>query len=438
MEQSIKQRIADIRRGNVPAGYKRTKLGIIPIGWQTPELNSVLSENKERNRSGRFSKEDVLSVSGEFGVTNQIDLLGRSFAGVSVKDYHVVESGNIVYTKSPLKSNPYGIIKLNKGEAGIVSTLYAVYNCQSHDIGTYLDYYFSIDRNVNSYLRPLVRKGTKNDMKINNEDALGGLIILPPEAEIKKIVEILECCDRVIALKKKLIAEKKKQKRALMQKLLNPDSGFRLPGFSGEWKMYELRDLYSFRKSLCASRAQLGVHGIAYLHYGDIHKSTKYYIDVLNEFDNLPKLNIAANCSEYMLMDGDVVFVDASEDYDGASKYIVVINPNKKPFLAGLHTIVARPQKQFLSKSFQQFCFQNWVVRHQFFHYTSGMKVFGMNIENLGKVKLSLPAIKEQQAIADILSAADREIDLLEQALAQQQQKKKSLMQLLLTGTARV
>ena len=111
MEQNIKQRIADIRRGNVPAGYKRTKLGIIPIDWKTPDLSSVLSENKERNRSGRFGKEDVLSVSGEFGITNQIDLLGRSFAGVFVKDYHVVESGNMVYTKSPLKSNPYLFLK---------------------------------------------------------------------------------------------------------------------------------------------------------------------------------------------------------------------------------------------------------------------------------------------------------------------------------------
>lgn len=248
MKQNIKQRIANIRLGNVPAGYKRTRLGIIPIDWQTPELNSVLAENKERNRFGRFGKKDVLSVSGEFGVTNQIELLGRSFAGVSVKDYHVVETGNIVYTKSPLKNNPYGIIKLNKGKSGIVSTLYAVYNCKSHEVGTYLDYYFSIDRNLNSYLRPLVRKGTKNDMKINNEDVLKGCIILPPEAEITKIAEIFGCYDRVIALKKELIAEKKQQKKALMQKLLNPNSGFRLPGFFGKWDAFKLSDCVKIAK----------------------------------------------------------------------------------------------------------------------------------------------------------------------------------------------
>ena len=62
-----------------------------------------------------------------------------------------------------------------------------------------------------------------------------------PLEEQRRIAKILGCCDRVIALKKELIAEKKKQKKALMQKLLNPDSGFRLPGFSGEWKKRQLK-----------------------------------------------------------------------------------------------------------------------------------------------------------------------------------------------------
>lgn len=75
-----------------------------------------------------FGKGDVLSVSGEYGVINQIAFQGRSFAGESVADYHIVGTDDIVYTKSPLKANPYGIIKVNKGIPGIVSTLYAVYH----------------------------------------------------------------------------------------------------------------------------------------------------------------------------------------------------------------------------------------------------------------------------------------------------------------------
>lgn len=95
--------------------------------WEQRKLNEYLQVSKVKNKDAAFSKEDVLSVSGDYGIVNQIEFQGRSFAGVSVAAYGVVETGDVVYTKSPLKSNPYGIIKTNKGKTGIVSTLYAVY-----------------------------------------------------------------------------------------------------------------------------------------------------------------------------------------------------------------------------------------------------------------------------------------------------------------------
>jgi len=95
--------------------------------WEHKKLSALLSEAKKRNEDLKYDKDEVLSVSGELGIVNQIEHLGRSYAGVSVHQYHVVEVGDIVYTKSPLKANPFGIIKINKGKAGIVSTLYAVY-----------------------------------------------------------------------------------------------------------------------------------------------------------------------------------------------------------------------------------------------------------------------------------------------------------------------
>src|SRR6476660_5945811 len=137
--------------------------------WKRRGLRELLSESKKRNFDSTYSRRDVLSVSGELGVINQIDHLGRSYAGESILNYHVVEHGDVVYTKSPLKANPYGIIKTNKGTAGIVSTLYAVYRVNSLTCdGLFLDYYFSLDNHTNKYLRPLVRKGAKNDMKISN------------------------------------------------------------------------------------------------------------------------------------------------------------------------------------------------------------------------------------------------------------------------------
>ena len=89
--------------------------------WSHGKLSDYLAVHPERNNNSEFSKEEVLSVSGDSGVVNQIELLGRSFAGKDVSNYHVVRKGNIIYTKSPLKEFPYGIVKMNKGDDGIVS-----------------------------------------------------------------------------------------------------------------------------------------------------------------------------------------------------------------------------------------------------------------------------------------------------------------------------
>ena len=56
----------------------------------------------------------------------------------------------------------------------------------------------------------------------------------------------------------------------------------------------------------------------------------------------------------------------------------------------------------------------------------------------MGKIQINLPSLPEQKAIADVLSAADEEISLLQKDLEQEKLKKKSLMQLLLTGLVRV
>ena len=84
--------------------------------WEQRKLEEYLGVSKEKNRDESFGKDDVLSVSGEYGIVNQIEFQGRSFAGASVANYGVVEGGDVVYTKSPLKSNPYGIINTARKE----------------------------------------------------------------------------------------------------------------------------------------------------------------------------------------------------------------------------------------------------------------------------------------------------------------------------------
>ncbi len=178
-------------------------------------LATYLHENKERNRDLKYNKDDVLSVSGEYGIVNQIELQGRSFAGESVKDYHVVESNNIVYTKSPLKANPYGIIKVNKGVPGIVSTLYAVYHVNNNAVPKYVDYYFANDLKLNKYLKPLVNIGAKHDMKVNNDSVLTGIVAFPEKIEQQKVADFLSIVDERIEKQRQLVEVLKRYKRGL-------------------------------------------------------------------------------------------------------------------------------------------------------------------------------------------------------------------------------
>ena len=168
-------------------------------------MSDYLTENKERNKKGEFDKTDVLSVSGDYGVVNQIELLGRSFAGASVLPYHVVRHGNIVYTKSPLKEYPYGIVKANTGVDGIVSTLYAVYNIKNNVDAQFIEYYFSSANRTNRYFKPIVRIGAKHDMKIGNQEVLANKVTFPNLEEQTKIASLFRFLDERIATQNKII-----------------------------------------------------------------------------------------------------------------------------------------------------------------------------------------------------------------------------------------
>ncbi|MFD1064321.1 restriction endonuclease subunit S [Winogradskyella litorisediminis] len=188
--------------------------------WVQRKLSYYLKTSRDKNSNAVYNKNDVLSVSGEFGIVNQIKFQGRSFAGASVLNYGIVNNGDVVYTKSPLKANPYGIIKVNKGKAGIVSTLYAVYKCKETLDGTFIDYYFQLDDNLNRYLRPLVQKGTKNDMKINNEKVLIDPVCFPKLEEQRALSSFFMNIDNEIQTSINYLENLKMQKKGLMQQLL--------------------------------------------------------------------------------------------------------------------------------------------------------------------------------------------------------------------------
>ena len=169
--------------------------------WEQRKLSYFLEVSTEKNTDNLYTKNDVLSVSGDFGIVNQIEFQGRSFAGASVSNYGVVHTGDVVYTKSPLKANPYGIIKANKGKAGIVSVLYGVYNTKENANADFIQMYFEQDVRLNNYLRPLVNKGAKNTLLISDTDALEGEVCLAPTFDEQEAIgHFFDTIDNLITL----------------------------------------------------------------------------------------------------------------------------------------------------------------------------------------------------------------------------------------------
>ena len=192
--------------------------------WEQRKLEDYLEVSSEKNRDELLGKEDVLSVSGEVGIVNQIEFQGRSFAGVSVANYGIVEVGDVVYTKSPLKSNPYGIIKTNKGKTGIVSTLYAVYKPKKNVDSEFVQIYFESDFRMNSYMHPLVNKGAKNDMKVSDANALKGPVFFPKIEEQIVISQYFNSLDHLITLHQQKCDKLKEMKKYMLQNMF-PQKG---------------------------------------------------------------------------------------------------------------------------------------------------------------------------------------------------------------------
>lgn len=217
--------------------------------WITKQLSEILTISSEQNKKNIYTKEDVFSVSDEFGVVNQIKHLGRSYAGKSLAGYKVLRENQIVYTKSPLRAKPYGIIKVNETGTGIVSVLYGIYNVNEGVYPKFIDRYFEPGYRANNYLLPLINKGAKNTINISDQTALEGYVNLPEDKEEQiAICNYLDNLDSQIISTSKKIESLKQVKVACLQSMLPQEDEaaprVRFQGFEGEWEKVRASNIF--------------------------------------------------------------------------------------------------------------------------------------------------------------------------------------------------
>lgn len=189
--------------------------------------------------------------------------------------------------------------------------------------------------------------------------------------------------------------------------------------FPSDWETDKtLGDLFDFYGGLSKSRDELGEEGYAYLHYGDLHRGT-FNSASIDQYEQLPKCDISLTGKEMCLMkDGDVAFLDASEDLEGTSRAVLIDNPENKPFIAGLHIIYGKAKNNNLDKWFKQYITSSESVKKQFQRLAVGFKVYGVNRDTISRIKVAFPSSqKEQSRIADILMKWDEAIELYDKQI---------------------
>ncbi|MCG0586482.1 restriction endonuclease subunit S [Lactiplantibacillus plantarum] len=186
--------------------------------WEVRKLKDVLDISKTKNKAQQYGKVDVLSVSREVGTVNQIKYQGRSFAGSDLSNYKVVQGGELIYTKSPLKGAPYGIFQVATIK-GILSPLYAVYTSTDKAYTPFVAMALKNDNIATHYLTPLVTKGAKNTINVTDEGALEGKIQFPSILEQKQIFIFFKQLDDTIALHQRKLEKLQELKKGYLQKM---------------------------------------------------------------------------------------------------------------------------------------------------------------------------------------------------------------------------
>lgn len=255
-------------------------------------------------------------------------------------------------------------------------------------------------------------------------------------AEQKNIAEVLDNLDALIHTLEEGVNKKIAIKHGVMQNLLTGKK--RLPGFSDKWETFVFGDLFDFIPNNAFTRAQMSDNGkVKNIHYGDI--LTKYGAYVDGNSNAIPYISREVDLSRFAdrcyLQSGDIIIADTAED-EAVGKALEVVNVNC-PILAGQHTLMCRPKIKFADK-FLGYYLNAACYHDQLLPYIVGTKVSSVSKASVAQTKLVVPEYAEQQAIAEILSNMDSEIDALEHKLAKYRQVKQGMMQQLLTGKIRL
>ncbi len=418
MRSEIKEQIEQIRCSEVPNGYIRIHGSIIPDDWGVESIGRLMTPVKKKAGEGQYQ---VLSITAGKGFVSQAEKFGKDISGKQYAQYTVIKNGDFSYNKGNSKTYAQGCIYLLEDwEEAAVPNVFNSFRPKSKKIIPEYYKHLFINGYLNKQLYRYINSGVRNDGLLNlyDEDFYSCLLPVPPSIEQSKIAEILTHCDKVISLKQQLIEEKKKQKKWLSEKIM--------------WDLdshYPMRTIKSIAtyvdyRGKTPPKSESGVFLVTAKNIRD------GYIDYESS-----KEYIASSIYEKVMKRGkpkigDVVITTEAP----CGKVAQIDNEN----IALAQRVILYRTKCGTNNDYLACYLRSAKFQQQLKILSTGLTAQGIKGVTLHNMKIPIPPESKQKRIADILAAADREIDLLEREFCQWQNKKKSLMQLLLTGIVRV
>ncbi len=286
--------------------------------------------------------------------------------------------------------------------------------------------------NSPSIRKQITEQSTGTKVKHTSPDRLCSVIgLIPPLKEQQKIAEIISSWDQAISATERLLENSQQQKKALMQQLLTgkkrllDETGV---SFSEKWKTYKLKEICHLGAGVSAPQDEKYFLDGQYdfLRVSDLGSSNSRFAPPSRD-----KLNSTAIAELRMspVSAGATLFTKS-----GASLLLNQRAQLQADTYIVSHIGFAKAIENFSSDDYLYYLFCNI----DFKNLAAGTSLPALQLSVLSGYQLKIPSVAEQEKISEVLSVADKEIEILQKKLDCLKQEKKALMQQLLTGKKRV
>lgn len=403
----------------IPQGYKATPLGIIPQEWEVRRLGDIVSIT-----SGESPSLYHLKTEGKYPYVKVEDLNNCEKYQIISREYSddnniIVKAGSIIFPKR-------GASILNNKVRIAAKNIQMDSNMMAITPNTaIIDSEFLFVRILYEKLYRIA--DTSSIPQINNKHIIPYKIPVPPLVEQKKIAEVLGVWDKAIEKQSQLIEQLTLRKRGLMQQLLSAKR--RLPGFSDPWKKVRLGDICErvTRKNTEDNKNVMTI-------------SAQRGFVVQTDFFN--KSVASETLESYYLVLKDEFCYNKSYSNGYPMGAIKRLSEADKAVVTSLYICFKVKSSMRVSIDYLAYYFDNGGLNRGLTKIANeGGRAHGLlNVTptDFFGLMFGIPSIIEQTAIAQVLTAADREIELAQQKLELLRQQKRGLMQQLLTGKKRV